>query len=90
MWDRRRTGRGDEIDPGIGALGGKPHGDHQFVIFAIVQGAQGVGITLLQNVNDFSYFLLHSTPAFSFFAILSYEAENEKIFLHNPGAFGIR
>ena len=42
-----KQGRGDLIDPGVGALGGQPDGDHQLIVLFVVQGAQGIGIALL-------------------------------------------
>ena len=41
-----------QIDPGIGALGGQPHGDHQLVILLIVQGAYGLRVSRFQYLND--------------------------------------
>ena len=52
--------RGDQIHPGIGTLGGKPHGNHQLVVLAVVQGTQGIGIALLQNIDNGGYFFVHN------------------------------
>jgi len=35
-----------------GALGGEPHGEKQFIIFLVLQRAQGVGVERLQRLND--------------------------------------
>ena len=63
-----KQSRGDKIHPGIRALGGKPHGDHQLVILLVVQGTQSIGIAVLQNIYngiDFFFHIRHSFCAFS-------------------------
>ena len=52
-------GGGDLIDPGVGALGGEPDGDHQLIVLVILQSANRIGIALLQSLNNGGYFFFH-------------------------------
>ena len=38
---------GDHVHTRVGALGGEPHGEKQFIILLVLQRAQGVGVELL-------------------------------------------
>ena len=42
----------DFVDPLIRALGGKPHGKQKLIVLVILQGAQSVGIELLECFDD--------------------------------------
>ena len=44
-------GGGDQIDPGVGALGGQPGGDEQLEGVLVVQGAEGVGVLGLKGLH---------------------------------------
>ena len=43
---------GDHVHTRVGALGGEPHGEKQFIIFLVLQRAHGVGVELLQRLDD--------------------------------------
>lgn len=60
-------GRCHLIDPCVGTLGGQPHGDHQLVIFFVVQGALALRVALLQKVDDGLNFFLHNALPFCVF-----------------------
>lgn len=49
---REQRGR-DEVHAGVGTLRRKPHGDHQLIIFFVMQRAQRVGIAFAEDGNDF-------------------------------------
>ena len=51
--------RSDEIHPCVRTLCRKPHGDHQLIILAVVQGALGVGVLGFENVNDSGNLFFH-------------------------------
>ena len=69
-WVGGEQGRGHQVHPCVGALGGQPHGNHQLVVLIIVQGTQGVWIALLQQFNDGVNFFFHSRISFSFFLLI--------------------
>ena len=56
---------GHQVDPGIRTLGRQPHGDHQFVILFIMQGAHGFRIPGFQNIQNSLYFFFHEHPSLS-------------------------
>ena len=41
-----------QIHPGVGALGGQPHGEKQLIIFLILQRTQPLRVQLLQFFDD--------------------------------------
>ena len=43
---------GDHVHTRVGALGGEPYGEKQFIILLVLQRAQGVGVELLQRLDD--------------------------------------
>ncbi len=48
----RVQGGGDLVHPLVGALGGQAHGEQQLIVLLILQGAEGIGVQLLQRVHN--------------------------------------
>jgi hypothetical protein len=62
-----KEGRSHKIHPGIGALGRQAHGDHQFVIFFVVQCTGGITVALLHNMDNLIDLFCHGDAPFLFF-----------------------
>ena len=55
----RKKCRRYEIHPRVRTLGGQAHGDHQFIVFLIVERAGSITVPLFQNGNNRAYFFFH-------------------------------
>ena len=78
--------RSNEIDPGVGTLGGEPNGDHEFIVLPIMKSAGSVRIEVLQDLDDGIYFFFQWEPPLRLFFILSRKDPDRKMRFRKRGS----